>query len=59
MKSVKTFFPEMEIMAKKVCEPGERADDMTADDIMRKLEEMGWRKDMDEAKRLERERKKR
>ncbi|KAL8599021.1 hypothetical protein ACOMHN_006830 [Nucella lapillus] len=57
-----THFPEMVSMAELVSQPGKKVESMSADDIMSRLHELGWRKEgeaerfMDEKRRREEER---
>ena len=42
-----TFFPEMVSMATLLAKPGKNAEEMSADEIMKRLQELGWRKEGD------------
>jgi DNA-directed RNA polymerase specialized sigma24 family protein len=46
-EDMKTYFPEMVRMARTLVRPGTTADDLTADEIMKRLIELGWRKEGD------------
>ena len=52
------FFPEMTSMATLLAGPGKEAEDMSADEIMKRLQELGWRKEGD-SKRYNEEKRKR
>ena len=51
------FFPEMTSMATLLAGPGKEADDMSADEIMKRLKELGWRKEGDSKRYAEEKRK--
>lgn len=53
-----TYFPEMTQLARLTAHPGKDVEEMTADEIIERLQELGWRKE-GAAARLQAEREKR